>query len=305
MRIIHSAKTNDNDVDLITWINVTTGHTRSTLIGLAGTVVLNYDVTGPCKLLSCTAVSVYVVDSGNNETNNISGSITVNKSGNDQAGVYDLITDETGTGYFIVDQETSEVQTFSSAGSTGQTSLGSAFIGVAFKLTHAAANNLAVDADYAIAADFCNFDQNNGSLTHNCIYRLEAEETGANTGIFEGTVEYINLVNSTSANGGHAGNGLGVASKLGYVNGDALTVVLMDATSGSDSVRVVYNDTDAFQVATKIGAQLETSVHTGTIDLDADTYGVSDIGTITIVDADLNQDSSIRDTYTNLSLIHI
>ena len=73
----------------------------------------------------------------------------------------------------------------------------------------------------------------------------------------------------------------------------------MDAVSGSDSVRVVYNDTDSFQVATKIGAQLETSVHTGTIDLDADTYGVSDIGTITIVDADLNQDSSIRDTYTN------
>ena len=73
----------------------------------------------------------------------------------------------------------------------------------------------------------------------------------------------------------------------------------MDAVSGSDSVRVVYNDTDSFQVATKIGAQLETSVHTGTIDLDADTYGVSDIGTITIVDADLNQDSAIRDTYTN------
>jgi len=75
----------------------------------------------------------------------------------------------------------------------------------------------------------------------------------------------------------------------------------MDAVSGSDSVRVVYNDTDAFQVADKIGAQLETSVHTGTIDLDLDTYGVSDIGTITIVDADLNQDSTIRDTYTNSS----
>ena len=57
---------------------------------------------------------------------------------------------------------------------------------------------LSYNADYAIAADFCNFDQNNGSLVHNCIYRLEAEETGANTGIFEGTVEYINMVNSTT-----------------------------------------------------------------------------------------------------------
>ena len=55
---------------------------------------------------------------------------------------------------------------------------------------------------------------------------------------------------------------------MGYIRGDALTVVLMDSVSGSDSVRVVYNDTDAFQVATKIGAQLETSTHTGDISLD-------------------------------------
>ena len=88
---------------------------------------------------------------------------------------------------------------------------------------------------------------------------------------------------------------------LGYVKGDALSVVLMDSVSGSDSVRVVYNDTDAFQVATKIGAQLETSTHTADISLDADTYGAADIATITIVDADLNTDSAIRDTYQNSS----
>jgi hypothetical protein len=61
----------------------------------------------------------------------------------------------------------------------------------------------------------------------------------------------------------------------------------------------VYNDTDAFQVATKIGAQLETSTHTADISLDSDSYGAGDIGTITIVDADLNTDSAIRDTYQN------
>ena len=66
-------------------------------------------------------------------------------------------------------------------------------------------------------------------------------------------------------------------------------------------MRVVYNDTDAFQVATKIGAQLETSTHTADISLDADTYGAADIATITIVDADLNTDSAIRDTYQNSS----
>jgi hypothetical protein len=75
----------------------------------------------------------------------------------------------------------------------------------------------------------------------------------------------------------------------------------MDSVSGSDSVRVVYNDTDAFQVATKIGAQLETSTHTGDIGLDSDSYGEADIATITIVDADLNTDSAARDTYQNSS----
>lgn len=296
LRIIHSAETNTHVADLVTWINVTTGHTRATLVGLAGTVVLNYDVTGPCALLTCTAVAVYVTDSGENSTNNAAGLITVNAVGNDQAGVYDLDDDT----QFISDVEVHAQDTFSSS-LPGEA--GTVFVSVDFKLTHAAGNDFDADADYAIAADFCNFDQNNSSLVHNCIYRLEAEETGDNTGIFEGTVEYINLVNSTAASGAgtHAGNANTVAGLLGYVNGDALTVVLQDAVSGSDSVRVVYNDTDSFQVATKIGAQLETSVHTGTIDLDADTYGVSDIGTITIVDADLNQDSSIRDTYTNSS----
>ena len=80
-----------------------------------------------------------------------------------------------------------------------------------FKFTHAATDSSGFTEtfDYAIAADICNFDQNNGSLVHNCIYRLEAVETGDNTGIFEGTVEYITLNNSTtggSVSGEHAGN---------------------------------------------------------------------------------------------------
>ena len=163
---------------------------------------------------------------------------------------------------------------------------------------------LTATEDYAIAADFCNFDQNNGSLTHNCIYRLEATETGDNTGVFEGTVEYMMLNNSTTGgaiSGEHDGNDHEVEGHLGGTSGDALVVVLMDSGSGTDAVRVVYNDTDALQVATKRGAQLDTVTHTGTVDLDAGSYGAGDMATITIVDMDLNQDSSVRDTYQNSS----
>jgi hypothetical protein len=294
LRIIHNGETSASALATTTWVNVTTGHSRSDLVALPGTVVLNYDIRGAADLVSSTAVAVYLTDSGSNTTNNSGGLISVNTSGNSKSGSYDIAPG-------ITNKDVSAVQTFTSGGAQVA---GTNLVSVAFKLTHAAGNDLATNADYAISADFCNFDQANGSLTHNCIYRLEAVETGDNTGVFEGSVEYINLNNSTAngaISGEHDGGDQEVEGLLGYIRGDALSVVLMDSVSGSDSVRVVYNDTDAFQVATKIGAQLETSTHTGDISLDADTYEAADIAVITIVDSDLNSDSAARDTYQNSS----
>ncbi len=295
LRITHSSEQGSMGSATSTWINVTTGHTVSELINLPGTVVLSYDVSAPADLVTSTAVGVYVTSDGDNSTDWKAGSIDIVTSGNSKSGVYDLAG---GTGYGSV--LSGDVSADSLTGSTAHT----AYASVAFQLTHAAGDDMSATADYAIYADFCNFDQNNGSLTHNCMYRLEAVETGDSTGIFEGTVEYINMTNSTSGgsiSGEHDGNDHEVEGLLGYVKGDALSVVLMDSVSGSDSVRIVYNDTDSFQVATKIGAQLETSTHTADISLDADTYGSADIATITIVDADLNSDSAGRDTYKNSS----
>ena len=294
MRIIVTA--GDMGTATHTWLNITTGHTRADLVGLAGTTVLNYDIRGLADLVSSTGVSVYITDSGSNTTNNAAGLITLANSGNAKSGSLDL---DDGSAQFIRSADITASPTLTSVGVAGTN-----FITVNFKVDHANGDDIDSTADFAVSADFCNFDQNNGSLTHNCTYRLEAVETGENTGVFEGTVEYLNLNNSTAngaISGEHDGGDQEVEGLLGYIRGDALTVVLMDAVSGSDSVRVVYNDTDAFQVATKIGAQLETSTHTGDISLDADTYGVEDIATITIVDADLNTDSAARDTYQNSS----
>ena len=243
---------------------------------------------------------MYVTDAGDNTTDNAAGLVTITgdgsgTGGNAKSGSFDV---DDGS-QFIRSPDVSATQTLSGTGVAG-----TSFVTVNFKVHHASGDDIDSTADYAVSADFCNFDQNNGSLTHNCIYRLEAVETGENTGVFEGTVEYLNLNNSTAngaISGEHDGGDQEVEGLLGYIRGDALTVVLMDSVSGSDSVRVVYNDTDAFQVATKIGAQLETSTYTGDISLDADTYGVDDIATITIVDADLNTDSAARDTYQNSS----
>ena len=84
-------------------------------------------------------------------------------------------------------------------------------------------------------------------------------------------------------------------------NSDGVTVVLMSSVSGGDAVRVVYNDTDASQSGNKLGAQLDTITHTGTAGLDAEDYEAGDMASITIVDADLNQDSGVRDVYQNSS----
>jgi hypothetical protein len=277
-----------------TWINVTTGHTRANIVDLPGTVVLSYDVSAPADAMSATGISVYMTDAGDNATDNSAGLITLTTAGAVKAGVLDL---GQSTAYSVKSNDITAGQTWSHAGNAGTNKAT-----INFKFTHAATADMSETLDYAIAADICNFDQNNGSLVHNCIYRLEAVETGDDTGVFEGTVEYLTLNNSTTGgtvSGEHDGNDHEVEGHLGYVQGDALAVVVMDAVTGSDSIRVVYNDTDAFQVATKIGAQLETVTHTGVVELDTDSYGVADIGTITITDPDLNQDSALRDTYQN------
>ena len=186
LRIITTAEDNGMALTNHTWLNVTTGHTRANLLALAGTVVLNYDIRGAADLVSSTGIDAYLTDSGTNSTDNAGGLITLfgdgsGTGGNAKSGSVDI---DDGT-QFIKSTDVSATQTLTGVGKAG-----SSFISLAFKMYHATGDDMASTADYAISADFCNFDQDNGSLTHNCMYRLEAVETGDDTGIFEGTVEY-------------------------------------------------------------------------------------------------------------------
>jgi len=286
-----------------TWINVTTAHTVSDLVNLAGTVVLNYDISGPAGDLGSTAVKVFMLTTGSNTSSDSGKDFFLVNSGNDRAGVVGLHneTDSTANIAFIRNTDVGDTPSTIQQANSGGT--GATNVGLAFKISHPIGTFLNATHDFAIAADFCNFDQDNGSNVHNCIYRIEAEETGENTGVFTGTVDYIMLNNSTSAatdNGEHDGNDEEVEDFV-VANSDEVTVVVMNGVSGTDAVRVVYNDTDAGQSADKLGAQLNTVTHSGTATLDAADYEAGDMATITIVDADLNQDSDTRDTYQNSS----
>ena len=261
LRIIHNAEQGNPAASTSTWINVTTGHTRADLVDLPGTVVLSYNIEGPAGDMSSTDINVFVTDDGNNATDHASGAITIVNTGNVRSGVYDL--DDTAEGIFNSDVGASNW------GDSTSSHADTNFVTIAFEITHAAGNDLSATADYAISADFCNFDQNNASGTvHNCIYRIEAEETGDNTGIFEGTVEYITMNNSTTGgdiSGEHDGNDHEVENLLSDMGEDGhALVVLQDSVDGVDAIRVIYNDTDALQASTEIGAQLDSITHTGT-----------------------------------------
>ena len=137
LRIIHNAEEAGMCVTTHTWLNVTTVHTRAQLINLAGTVVLNYDIRGAADLVSSTAISTYVTDSGGNSTNNSGGLITVNTTGNVKSGSYDVDDGSQG----ITNTAESAGHTFSS------TDPGSIHVGIAFKLTYPAGSDLAMIAD--------------------------------------------------------------------------------------------------------------------------------------------------------------
>jgi hypothetical protein len=296
-----------------TWINVTTGWTKTAISKLQGSTVLSYDISGATDLMSgVSAVSVYLTATGSNDTFTDTatspGLLELVESGAASSGVANLCGASTVTPYVC----SSDIHENPFSWLT-QPDNNTAYATVHFKITHDASatdttdghGQLAKNADFAIAADLCNFDQNNGSDTHNCIYRIEAEETGENTGVFEGTVEYIQLNNSTNYDGnsnrGVAGGNDQNAHNL-VVSSDAdVTVVLMDGVDGTDSIRVSHNDTDALGAAEEVQKQLDAFTHTGTVDLDAGNYEGGDMSTITIVDPDLNMDSEDRETYTNSS----
>ena len=65
------------------------------MVDLPGTVVLNYDISGPATRLASTAVAVYITDSGANGTSAVNGEVALVTSGNAHAGVVDL---DGGTG---------------------------------------------------------------------------------------------------------------------------------------------------------------------------------------------------------------
>jgi len=320
----------------ITWVNVTTEIHPSQIVDMEGTALMSYDVTSLADALGSTDINVMMTHgtaaAGMNAT--VDGSsggenrvICVESSGNVKAQVVDLdeLTGADDCGDAAYDQATERVGVHGITdvwGSASQDNL----VSYAFQFTHPIKAHLATNGtcnsadcygEHAIAVDIINFDQDNSTKSHNAIYRIEAVETGADTGVFTGTVAYALMNNSTEqeissgdpggssgfTRGGHAGtpdlvNGNSDPGLTPTVSGSDVVILLGD---DGDSPRVSYNDSDVTAAGDIIAAQLDVSAYSGTAEFDSVSYGSGDTATITITDRDLNQDSSVREVYTNAS----
>ena len=171
---------------------------------------------------------------------------------------------------------------------------------VSIKMTTGTTTAALVADTYALSVDICNFDADSSSVEHDCIYRIEAEETGDDTGVFTGTVTYANMNSVTAVKDGRTGGTDVTINNTGITQNDQDVYLLIHSgVSGADAPKVEYNDTDAVGSYTTIGVSADTNNYTGIVEFDQDSYAGGDVAILTITDPDLNQDSGMLETYAN------
>ena len=132
----------------------------------------------------------------------------------------------------------------------------------------------------------------NAAVTRNAnaIYRMLLEETGDNTAMYTGSIEYTAL---NQLNVGDSATYSGLATI-----DDEITIIVPTDLTDEDAVRVDYLDTDGEGIATQIGDQVDAPTHSGIVSFDGSNYKVADTVTVTLTDADLNTDSDTTEVYT-------
>ncbi len=129
------------------------------------------------------------------------------------------------------------------------------------------------------------------------------EETGTNTGIFDGTIEYVllNQINTVrnADDTADIANPATAALETGLVED---TVIILDGDYlDEDGIRMDYDDTDEQGQETVVSVKTDAPTHSGSITLDQDSYKKADTVQITLSDSDLNLNTELRDIYTVLS----
>ncbi|NWJ84129.1 hypothetical protein HX854_05325, partial [Marine Group I thaumarchaeote] len=144
----------------------------------------------------------------------------------------------------------------------------------------------AATANCNVAVDFMSF----GNGVNDAVYRLLLVEDAYDSGAFIGSIEYIML---NQLNSDRVQDIPEVTT-----NSDAIKMVLAVDHTGTSAPRIQYSDTDSDGQATNIADQADANTHSGTVSFDTGNYKIADTVTVTLVDMDLNTDSSLIDVYT-------
>ena len=120
------------------------------------------------------------------------------------------------------------------------------------------------------------------------IIRVEVEETDENTGRFTGTLEYI-MVNQLIVNDDETYTDM-------VPIGNEVKFVAFEDLTGSDS-RINYNDINENSIERIVSTQKDIKTSTGIVRLSTDRFSPGGNVEITLEDADLNTDSTSRETY--------
>ncbi|NMI82268.1 MAG: hypothetical protein EX284_03955 [Candidatus Nitrosopumilus sp. MTA1] len=136
-----------------------------------------------------------------------------------------------------------------------------------------------------VAVDFMSF----GNGVNDAVYRLLLIEDANDSGAFIGDIEYI-MLNQLNSD---------IAADIPEVttNSDSITMVLAVDHTGTSAPRIQYADTDSDGQATNIADQADANTHSGVVSFDTGNYKIADTVTVTLVDMDLNTDSSLIDVY--------
>ena len=150
------------------------------------------------------------------------------------------------------------------------------------------------DNTYNIIFDVFTFGQaEDGTRYNDAIYRLEAEETGTNTGIYSGTLEYV-MLNQINIFKPETFTGLDTI-------GIDLGIIVHEDLTDEDAVELIYLDADGQGVRTQTSDPIDAPTYSGVVSFDGDNYKVADTVTITLEDRDLNTDSDVIDIFTVVS----
>ncbi len=151
----------------------------------------------------------------------------------------------------------------------------------------------AIEADtYPIVLDLFKFGQDENGRYNDAIYRFEPEETNTDTGVYEGTVEYV-MLNQINRFDEDTFTGLATIS-------DELDIIVHEDLTDEDAVEMIYYDHDDQGVQTQTSDQQTAPTHSAVVEFDGDNYKVADTVTIKLTDADLNTDSDVIDIYTTV-----